>query len=171
MGVEYSDGEFVGAQVLSDVFHGVELRRIGRQIQERDVIRHPWIFCVMPSRFIHDQTGHARRWPRFWRSLRGAIPSLRYWRMARSALRLFRVPDRSRRRYSSICSAYREGCAGVSRALPGCGSASLVDQPLPRPGTISPKAFSSPGLAGFPQPERQGFPLSFEFVGIFCRLL
>ena len=77
--------------------------------------------------------------------------------MARSTLRLFRVPDRPPRRYSSICSAYREGCTGVSRALPGCGSASLVDQPLPRPGTISPKDFPSPGLAGFPQPKRQGF--------------
>ena len=41
MGVEYSDGEFVGAQVLPDVFHGVEFRCIERQIQERDVIRHP----------------------------------------------------------------------------------------------------------------------------------
>ena len=38
--------------------------------------------------------------------------------MARSALRLFRVPDRPPRRYSSICSAYREGRTGVSRALP-----------------------------------------------------
>ena len=57
MGVEYSDGEFVGAQVLSDVFHGVEFRCIGRQLQERDVIRHPWIFCVMPSCSIHDQRG------------------------------------------------------------------------------------------------------------------
>ena len=63
--------------------------------------------------------------------------------------------DRPPRRYSSICSAYREGRTGVSRALPGCGSASLIDQPLPRPRTISPKAFPSPGLAGFPQPERQ----------------
>ena len=26
MGVEYRDGEFVGAQVLPDVFHGVEFR-------------------------------------------------------------------------------------------------------------------------------------------------
>ena len=29
MGVEYSDGEFVGAQVLPDVFHGVKFRCIG----------------------------------------------------------------------------------------------------------------------------------------------
>ena len=57
MGVEYSDGEFVGAQVLPDVFHGVEFRCIGRQLQERDVIRPPWLFCVMPSRSIHDQQG------------------------------------------------------------------------------------------------------------------
>ena len=41
MGVEYGDGEFVGAQVLPDVFHGVEFRCIGRRLQERDVIRHP----------------------------------------------------------------------------------------------------------------------------------
>ena len=30
--VEYSDGEFVEAQVLPDVFHGVELQCIGRQL-------------------------------------------------------------------------------------------------------------------------------------------
>ena len=57
MGIEYTDGEFVGAQVLPNVFHGVEFRCIGRQIQERDVIRHPWIFCVIPSRSFHDQQG------------------------------------------------------------------------------------------------------------------
>ena len=158
MSVEYSDGEFTGAQVLPDVFHRVEFRCIGRQfqqrdviarhktehlmrcsvciglqLQQRDVIRHPKVLCVMPSRSIHDQqsTGHARRWPRFWRSLRGAIPSLRYWRMARLALRLFRVPDRPPRRYSSICSAYREGRTGVSRALHKCGSAPLVNQDFP----------------------------------------
>ena len=57
MGVEYSDGEFVGAQALPDVFLEVEFRCIGRQLQDRDVIRHPWIFCVMPPRSIHDQQG------------------------------------------------------------------------------------------------------------------
>ena len=55
MDVEYSDGEFVGAQVLPDIFHGVEFRCIGRQYQKRDVIRHPRIICVMPFRSTHDQ--------------------------------------------------------------------------------------------------------------------
>ena len=52
-----ASSEFVGAQVLPDVFHEIEFRCIGRQFQKRDVIQHPWIFCVMPSRYIHDQQG------------------------------------------------------------------------------------------------------------------
>ena len=44
MGIEYGDGEFISTQALSDVLHGIEFGCIGRQFQERDVIRHLQVF-------------------------------------------------------------------------------------------------------------------------------
>ena len=57
--VEYCDREFVAAQVFPDVFDRVEFGRIGRQRDERDVVRNGEVFGDVIARAIENESGMA----------------------------------------------------------------------------------------------------------------
>src|SRR5208337_2411325 len=50
-------GELVLAQIFPDVLGGIEFRRVGRQDDRRDVLRHDKVLAVMPARAIEDKRG------------------------------------------------------------------------------------------------------------------
>ena len=157
MGVEYSDGEFVGAQVLPDVFHGVEFRCIGWQLQERDVIRPPWLFCVMPSRTIHDQQGM-----RVGGHGSGDLCAVQFHRFGIdawqdqpcgcSASRTGRPED-----IGPFAARIARGARAYPALCPDAGQRPLLANPCLVLEPYLQRLSLSPGLAGFPQPERQGF--------------
>ena len=55
--VEDGDREFVAAQVFPDVFDGIEFGRIGRQRNQRDVVRHGEAFGDVITCAVEDEGG------------------------------------------------------------------------------------------------------------------
>ena len=54
MAIEERNGEFVGPQVSPDIFHRIELGRVGWKFEECDVFSYFECFSLMLSRTIHD---------------------------------------------------------------------------------------------------------------------
>ncbi len=71
-------GELVLAQIFPDDLGGIELRRVGRQDDRRDVFWHGKVLAVMPARAIEDKRGMRVRGYGFGDELRSKAACARF---------------------------------------------------------------------------------------------